>query len=106
MIIVAAMLGPVASAGCERLTNRGRRHLYGKTVHGKTESDDGDSIVGFWRVNLVSKDIRAYPMATVLDAGYSQWHSDGTEILNSSRAPETRVFCLGCGRKSHRSTTD
>jgi hypothetical protein len=31
----------------------------------------------------------------VLDAGFSQWHSDGTEILNSSRPPTIQSFCLG-----------
>jgi len=29
----------------------------------------------------------------------TQWHSDGTEILNSSRAPETQSFCLGVWKK-------
>jgi len=36
--------------------------------------------------------------------GFSQWHSDGTEILNSSRPPATSNFCLGVWEKTGRST--
>ena len=36
------------------------------------------------------------PDGAVVDFGYSQWHGDGTEILNSGgRAPATENFCLG-----------
>src|SRR6185437_8639120 len=32
----------------------------------------------------------------VVDFGYNQWHSDGTEILNSGgHAPASENFCLG-----------
>ena len=37
---------------------------------------DTDPIVGFWKVKLMSKDNSGIPDGTVLDAGYSQWHSD------------------------------
>ena len=59
---------------------------------------NSDPIVGFWRVNLISEgnfESAGIPDGTVLDAGFSQWHSDGTEILNSSRSPATQSFCLG-----------
>ncbi|MGB9415830.1 MAG: hypothetical protein WCB58_05885 [Acidobacteriaceae bacterium] len=47
------------------------------------------SIVGFWHFKQMSG-------TNVFDAGYEQWHSDGTEIFNSgSRAPDTGNFCLG-----------
>jgi hypothetical protein len=47
------------------------------------------SIVGFWHFVQMSG-------INVFDAGYEQWHSDGTEIFNSgSRAPDTGNFCLG-----------
>jgi len=61
---------------------------------------DTDPIVGFWKVKLMSKDNSGIPDGTVLDAGYSQWHSDGTEIMNSSRAPDTQSFCLGVWKKT------
>ncbi len=57
-------------------------------------------IVGFWRVDLISEGNAGIPDGTVLDAGFSQWHSDGTEILNSSRAPATQSFCLGVWEKT------
>ena len=48
------------------------------------------SIVGMWRFLLVA------PNGAVVDDGYAQWHSDGTEIQNSGlHAPDTSNFCLG-----------
>ena len=47
------------------------------------------SIVGLWSFKMTSG-------AQVVDFGYQEWHSDGTEILNSgSRAPATGNFCMG-----------
>ena len=47
-----------------------------------------DPMVGFWRVQFLSG-------TEVIDQTTSQWHSDGTEIMNSSRNPESQSFCLG-----------
>ena len=60
-----------------------------------------DPIVGFWQVTLTAKGNLppGPPDGVVLDKGFSQWHSDGTEILNSSRAPVTQSFCLGVWKK-------
>lgn len=62
-------------------------------------------IVGFWFIQLTAKGNTAEstglpadfvpPDGAVIDSGYSQWHSDGTEIDNSSREPVTGNFCLG-----------
>jgi hypothetical protein len=65
------------------------------------ESDEG--IVGFWKVKFLAKDNSNIPDGTVIDAGFAQWHSDGTEIMNSSRPPATSNFCLGVWRKTGRS---
>jgi hypothetical protein len=64
-------------------------------------SDPTDPIVGFWQVTLTAKGNQppGPPDGVVLDKGFSQWHSDGTEILNSSRAPVTQSFCLGVWKK-------
>ena len=64
-------------------------------------SDSTDPIVGFWQVTLTAKGNLppGPPDGVVLDKGFSQWHSDGTEILNSSRAPVTQSFCLGVWKK-------
>ena len=60
-------------------------------------STSTDPIVGFWQVTLTAKGNLppGPPDGVVLDKGFAQWHSDGTEILNSSRPPVTQSFCLG-----------
>lgn len=51
---------------------------------------DRPGIVGMWRFQLLA------PNGAVVDDGYAQWHSDGTEIQNSGlHAPITSNFCLG-----------
>ena len=51
---------------------------------------DRPGIVGMWRFQLLA------PNGAVVDDGYAQWHSDGTEIQNSGlHAPITSSFCLG-----------
>jgi hypothetical protein len=51
-------------------------------------------IVGMWRFTLVTPGPNGTPV--VVDDGYAQWHSDGTEIQNSGmHAPITSNFCLG-----------
>jgi hypothetical protein len=47
------------------------------------------SIVGLWSFKMTSG-------GQIVDFGYQEWHSDGTEILNSgTRAPATGDFCMG-----------
>lgn len=62
------------------------------------------SIVGLWHVKFVSEGTGFIPDGTVIDMGFAQWHSDGTEILNSSRPPATSNFCLGVWEKTGRYT--
>ena len=53
-------------------------------------------VVGFWHAKFVSHGSNGIPDGTEVDAGYAQWHSDGTEIMNSAgRSPTTNAFCLG-----------
>jgi hypothetical protein len=70
------------------------------------EDHDGDrdrdaSIVGLWKFSFVALGNSGNPFplnppdGTTLDAGFVQWHSDGTEITNSGRDPATGSFCLG-----------
>jgi hypothetical protein len=58
-------------------------------------SSHSDPIVGFWKVKFVSEGSSGIPDGTVVDAPFVQWHSDRTEIMNSSRLPATQSFCLG-----------
>lgn len=65
-----------------------------------------DRIVGFWKVKFVSEGNSGIPDDTVIDNAFVQWHSDGTEIMNSSRPPATGNFCLGAWQKSGASRYD
>jgi hypothetical protein len=60
----------------------------------------GASIVGMWSFQFISEGNTAryptIPDGALLDFGYTQWHSDGTELLNSGgRAPAAENFCMG-----------
>jgi hypothetical protein len=69
------------------------------------DRSDGEGIVGFWKVLFVAEgNSPGPPDGTPIDFGFQQWHSDGTEILNSGmRAPATGNFCLGVWKKFGRS---
>jgi hypothetical protein len=55
---------------------------------------DQHSIVGMWAFTMT-------PTAGPGDFGYQQWHSDGTELMNSGgRAPATQNFCMGVWRQN------
>jgi predicted small lipoprotein YifL len=61
-------------------------------------SDDSPttaSIVGLWKIQLISKgNAPSIPDGALVDFGFTQWHSDGTEIQNSAGVPGGG-FCLG-----------
>jgi len=55
-----------------------------------------DAIVGFWHVVFTAAgNTNGIPDGATIDSAYVQWHSDNTEIMNSSRDPRTSNFCLG-----------
>jgi hypothetical protein len=63
------------------------------------------AIVGLWHVKFVSEGSQGIPDGTEVDAGYSEWHSDGTEIMNSGgKSPITSNFCLGVWQQTAAST--
>jgi hypothetical protein len=56
--------------------------------------------VGMWNFQFISQGNGSHnppiPDGANVDFGYIQWHSDGTEIMNSgTHAPSTQNFCLG-----------
>jgi hypothetical protein len=64
-------------------------------------ANHGPGIVGFWKVKFIAEgNTGGPPDGTVIDNGFAQWHSDGTEIMNSSKPPITGSFCLGVWQKS------
>ena len=65
-----------------------------------TVSDDAASIVGLWKIEMLSKstatNTNPMPDGVLIDFGTVAWHSDGTELLNSgSRNPSDGDFCQG-----------
>lgn len=100
MTIVGLLLSSVASADCGNMGRPKIRPSIGQDPSGQNESVGADAIVGFWKVKFLSESNSGIPDGTVLDAALAQWHSDGTEIMNSSRAPETQSFCLGVWTKT------
>jgi hypothetical protein len=58
------------------------------------------SIVGLWNVQFLSQGNTSHnpsiPDGALIDWGFNQWHSDGTELLNSGgHAANTGNFCMG-----------
>lgn len=63
-------------------------------VAGGPVSFGSPGIVGLWSISLVAGGAQ-------VDWGYSEWHSDGTEIMNSGgHTPASGNFCLGVWRQS------
>lgn len=52
------------------------------------DSPGNHAIVGMWAFKMAASGFS--------DFGYQQWHSDGTEFMNSGgRAPATQNYCMG-----------
>src|SRR5262245_29582675 len=58
-------------------------------------SEPDAPIVGFWRVDFTAAGADA-----PFDSALVQWHSDGTEIMNSSRDPRTQSYCMGVWKRT------
>jgi hypothetical protein len=107
------LFAPRATAGCGDLTTlRGpfvfaqdmpNLSLLSRTAEAQNSEERGPagaSLVGMWNFQLVSEGNTAHnpsiPDGAIIDFGYNQIHSDGTEIMNSGgHAPATQNFCLG-----------
>lgn len=108
-LALATMVVPYAHAGCG---------LYSPRAHGASWqpqiasplfvpaalSVDDDAanakheptIVGTWKEHWISEGSEGIPDGTEVDAGYAQWHSDGTEAnISGLRAPMTGDVCFG-----------
>jgi hypothetical protein len=107
------LLAPMATAGCGDLTTLQGPFVFAQDMpngillsrtaeaeKSEARGPAGASIVGMWSFEFVSKGNTArnpsIPDGALIDFGYSQVHSDGTEIINSGgHAPATENFCLG-----------
>lgn len=104
--VLLALLASQANAGCGDLSNyQGPFKIVGgspatASAHASDSSGPEASIVGMWKVQLTAAGNSArnppIPDGALIDFGYTQLHSDGTEILNSgAHSPSTQNFCLG-----------
>jgi hypothetical protein len=107
-LVLATMFVPCAHAGCGLYTPPGShgvswqpqigspRLVRAAFIAGDDDFSHEPSIVGTWKEHWISEGSEGIPNGTEVDAGYAQWHSDGTEINNSGlRAPMTGNVCLG-----------
>jgi hypothetical protein len=101
--VIAVALTPSASAGCvatpvppanspDRVQTSFIHVAYRPAPFLLVDNDsDSPAVVGMWSVLFTSTDGK-----TVVDFGYQQWHSDGTELMNSGgHDPATGNFCMG-----------
>lgn len=74
---------------------------YGEAHLTLVAGHDGDyeapSIVGMWHVVFTAQ---TGPITGVIDNSVVVWHSDGTEIVNSSRPAQDGNFCLGVWKQT------
>ncbi|HTV09616.1 MAG TPA: hypothetical protein VMD97_11280 [Candidatus Aquilonibacter sp.] len=101
----AAAAKPAAWAGTNRaaMNHEARLLLAGYPAAGQAVNPLAP-IIGMWHVKLVAQTISyfnggqqlPFPVGAEFDAGYQQWHNDGTEMLNSGgRPPQISSFCMG-----------
>ena len=104
------VLVPYAHAGCGQYSpasfipgsHQQSPYLVLASYPGDDEANQGEpSIVGTWKEHWISEGSDGIPDGTEIDAGYAQWHSDGTEInVSGLRSPLTGNVCLGEWKKT------
>ena len=109
-VLLGLGLAGYASAGCSPVTspspsqspprNSSGLMPVGLWQAGYQDDDDSAAVVGLWKFKFVSKGSKGIPDGAEIDAGYVTWHADGTELMNSGRAPKTGSFCMGAWRQT------
>ena len=107
-VVCASVFAARANAECGDLS----KFKFGASIHQQSwggsqfspaslllVTDSGEPIVGFWKVTFTSEGTTGIPDGAVIDQAYAQWHSDGTEIMNSSRSPVRKAFAWEYGRR-------
>ena len=107
-LALATMFAPYAHAGCGLYTpaphpaswqpqiGSPRLVLAALTNGDEAAAQHEPSIVGTWKEKWISEGSEGIPDGTEVDAGYAQWHSDGTEMqVSGMRAPLTGDVCVG-----------
>ena len=107
-LALATMFAPYAHAGCglyspvphaaswQPQIASPRLVLAALAIDDEAATPPEPSIVGTWKEQWISEGSEGIKDGTEVDAGYAQWHSDGTEInVSGLRAPLTGDVCLG-----------
>ena len=110
LAVIAAALAPIAALGCDSMpgtppaASPGSQAPYliqaayrpSQLVRVADSGASSAPIVGLWAMRFVAENSPGTPNGTVVDWGYVEWHSDGTELMNSGgHAPATGNFCMG-----------
>jgi len=92
--LAARKLGPTLKRQAWKVPGSGSASL-------QLISEEQEPVVGLWNWKMISEGSEGIPDGTVVDQGFSQWHSDGTEItVSGNRAPATGDVCLGAWKKA------
>ena len=106
-LALATMYAPYAHAGCglyQPVPHAASwqpqigspRLVLAALTNDEASTPSEPSMVGTWKEKWFSEGSEGIKDGTEVDAGYSQWHSDGTEInISGLRAPLTGDVCLG-----------
>jgi hypothetical protein len=71
-------------------------------VRANDDEEHGASIVGMWHTVFTGQTLNGAPFSGVVDNAVLVFHSDGTEIMNSSRPAQDGNFCLGVWERTGR----
>lgn len=113
LAVFAAALTPNAFAGCGELpgtaapAGKETRIQFMQAAYWPArlvlvDAPSGAGVVGLWHVVFTQN---AGFGGGLFDDSYAEWHSDGTEIMNSGvHSPATGNFCMGAWTKTGPST--
>jgi hypothetical protein len=96
-------MGAIDAAAAKPMIYRGEGSS-GLLRTGYLEPFYSSAITGLWKFVFTAKGdtgagapAHALPLpdGTPVDAGFVTWHDDGTELMNSGRAPASGSFCMG-----------
>jgi hypothetical protein len=112
-VVVAMCFVSQASAQCGSVLSSNVESIQPQLLEGQPQfqpvsfpvpGSHNDQIVGFWRAKFISEGSSGIPDGTLVDNPFVEWHSDGTEMMNSTRAPVTQSFCMGVWQKTGKSS--
>jgi hypothetical protein len=95
---------PLAHPSGLHLQSGQARFMPAALLKGGSDDDDGVSIVGMWHVVFTGQTMNggSYTLPEPFDNSLVVWHSDGTEIMNSSRPAQDGNFCMGVWQQTGR----